>query len=337
VRRRVWFGIGAVVAAPFVVIGVVIALVAAYASSSGTVMTVTTLATGSVPTAYTSLIEQAATMCPTLSAPLLAAQLYQESGFDPNSVSSTGAQGIAQFEPYTWPSWTSKSDGDGLENPFNPADAIPAAARYDCALAQKVAGLGGDTVNLMLAAYNAGLGAVLSVRGIPQNGQTPGYVSNIRALQTSFTATTGVIQASSVALKAIAFAYAKLGTPYLWGGTGTTADNGQFDCSGLTQAAYASVGVTLPRVANEQWFAGNHIAKGQLQIGDLVFFATDLTNPVSIHHVGLYVGNGWMIDAPHTGAFVRYDTINQPDYYGATRVTSNVPTSYYTIPGVTGG
>jgi cell wall-associated NlpC family hydrolase len=327
----VWFGIGALAGAPFLVIGVVIALVAAIGSSSGGGLVVTQLATSSVPTAYAPLIEVAGGMCTTLSPPLLAAQLYQESGFDPNAVSSTGAQGIAQFEPGTWPSWTSKTDGDGQENPFNPADAIPAAARYDCSLAQKVAGLGGDTVDLMLAAYNAGLGAVLAVRGIPQNGQTPGYVSNIRALETSFTAATTVVAASGVALKAIAYAYAKLGTPYLWGGTGTAADNGEFDCSGLTQAAYASVGVTLPRVANEQWYAGTHIPKSQLQLGDLVFFATDLTNPVSIHHVGIYVGNGWMIDAPHTGAFIRYDSINQPDYYGATRVTSNVPTAYYTI------
>jgi cell wall-associated NlpC family hydrolase len=327
-----WFGLSALIAAPFVVISVVVALVVAIASSSGAgAVVVTQLATNSVPTAYASLIEAAGTMCPTLSPPLLAAQLYQESGFNPNAVSSTGAQGIAQFEPGTWPSWTSKSDGDGLENPFNPADAIPAAARYDCALAQQVAGLGGDTVSLMLAAYNAGIGAVRAVRGIPQNGQTPGYVSNIRSLETSFTATTGVVAVSSVALKAIAYAYAKLGTPYLWGGTGTAAQNGQFDCSGLTQAAYASVGVTLPRVANEQWYAGTHVTKSQLQLGDLVFFATDLTNPVTIHHVGIYVGNGWMIDAPHTGAFIRYDTINQPDYYGATRVTNNVPTSYYTV------
>jgi cell wall-associated NlpC family hydrolase len=62
-----------------------------------------------------------------------------------------------------------------------------------------------------------------------------------------------------------------------------------------------------------------------LQPGDLVFFAYNLTDPSSIHHVGIYVGDDTMIDSPHTGAFIRFDSINESDYFGATRPYSTVP------------
>ena len=99
------------------------------------------------------------------------------------------------------------------------------------------------------------------------------------------------------------------------------APGGRFDCSGLTQAAYASVGITLPRVANDQWNAGAHPGRNEMLPGDLVFFANNLNDPRSIHHVGIYVGGGYMIDAPHTGAEIRFDRIDTPDFIGATRVT----------------
>jgi cell wall-associated NlpC family hydrolase len=93
--------------------------------------------------------------------------------------------------------------------------------------------------------------------------------------------------------KAVAFAYSKLGTWYLWGGTGP-----RYDCSGLTQAAWAAGGVSIPRTTYEQWAALPHIAKAQLQPGDLVFFNGET-------HEAMYVGNGMMIDAPRTGEQVR--------------------------------
>ncbi|MFK8912111.1 C40 family peptidase, partial [Streptomyces sp. YS-3] len=101
------------------------------------------------------------------------------------------------------------------------------------------------------------------------------------------------------------------------------AQGGRFDCSGLTQAAYASVGIELPRVANDQYNAGPHPSRGELLPGDLVFFSDDLTNSRAIHHVGLYVGGGYMINAPYTGAVIRFDKIDAPDYFGATRVTKD--------------
>lgn len=324
-RRRLIWVLGGTLLTPFVIVAVV-ALVAVGISGSELQAQQATLATGTVPASFASMIEAAGSSCSQMSAPLLAAQLYQESAFDPHAVSPAGAQGIAQFMPGTWPNWASAQDGDGKRDVFNPADAIPAAARYDCALARQVSKVPGDQIDNMLAAYNAGPGAVLAANGVPSISETQNYVKNIRILERAFTAPSGIVAVSSVAVRAIAFAYDRLGTPYLWGGTGSVADHGEFDCSGLTQAAYASVGVAIPRVAADQWYAGPHVPRGQLQPGDLVFFAYNTNDPSTIHHVGIYVGGGAMIDSPHTGATIRFDTIDGfGGYIGAVRPYAQVP------------
>jgi cell wall-associated NlpC family hydrolase len=123
---------------------------------------------------------------------------------------------------------------------------------------------------------------------------------------------------SGAAAQAIAFARAQIGDPYLWGGTGPDA----WDCSGLTMMAYRSAGISLPRTAAQQWTVGRHIHDMvDLEPGDLVFYASDLSDSSTIHHVGLYIGDGLMIEAPHTGALVRTAAINRSDYFGGTRVT----------------
>jgi len=94
---------------------------------------------------------------------------------------------------------------------------------------------------------------------------------------------------------AIAFAMSKLGTPYLWGGTG----NGGYDCSGLVQAAFASAGKKLPRVGGAQYNATSRIDQGQAQAGDLVFWAN------GTRHVGIYMGDGKVLHAPRTGDVVK--------------------------------
>jgi peptidoglycan DL-endopeptidase CwlO len=122
---------------------------------------------------------------------------------------------------------------------------------------------------------------------------------------------------SSAAEQAVAFARAQIGKPYQWGATGPDS----FDCSGLTMSAYASVGVSIPRTSGEQWNIGTHIGSmADLQPGDLVFFAYG-SDPSTIHHVGLYEGDGLMIEAPFTGASVRTASINRSDYFGGTRPT----------------
>ncbi|GAB47291.1 peptidase C40 family protein [Mobilicoccus pelagius NBRC 104925] len=107
---------------------------------------------------------------------------------------------------------------------------------------------------------------------------------------------------STGAAAAIDFARAQLGKPYRWGGTGP----GSFDCSGLTLGAWTSAGGRLPRTAQWQYGATSRVPIADLQPGDLVFFGS---SERSIHHVGLYVGNGAMIEAPHTGAVIKYSPI----------------------------
>lgn len=281
-----------------------------------------TLAKGAVPAAYQSLVLKWGNLCPELNPALLAAQLYQESGWNPRAQSPAQAQGIAQFIPGTWAAHGLDANGDGEANVWDPEDAIPSAATYDCSLAGYVRDVPGDATVNMLAAYNAGAYAVIRYKGVPPYRETQNYVQVIRTMEKSFAAPRTPVANSRAAAGAIHFAQQKLGTPYLWGGDGTPEDGGRFDCSGLTKAAYASVGVELPRVANDQWNTGPHPSRDELQPGDLVFFAYDLEDSRSIHHVGIYVGDGQMINAPYTGAKIRFDPIDSADYFGATRPTS---------------
>ncbi|HVV77603.1 MAG TPA: NlpC/P60 family protein [Mycobacteriales bacterium] len=114
---------------------------------------------------------------------------------------------------------------------------------------------------------------------------------------------------------AIAWAKQQLGKPYQWGGTGP----GSYDCSGLTQGAYAHAGITLPRVAADQYNAGPHPSLADLEPGDLLFWATDLSNAATIHHVTMYLGGGLMIAAPHTGTVIQIQPVYMAGFYGATR------------------
>ncbi|WP_235614570.1 NlpC/P60 family protein [Streptomyces ambofaciens] len=281
------------------------------------------LAKGSVPAAYQSLVQKWGNLCPAINPALLAAQLYQESGFNPRAQSHAAAQGIAQFIPGTWATHGVDGDGDGDRDVWDPNDAIPSAASYDCSLASYVKDVPGNLTENMLASYNAGAYAVIKYQGVPPYKETQNYVQVITTLEKSFAAPETRVDPSEQAAGAIAYAQEKLGTPYLWGGNGTADQGGRFDCSGLTKAAYESVGIKLPRVANDQYNAGPHPSRGELLPGDLVFFSDDLTNSRAIRHVGMYVGGGYMINAPRPGAVIRFDPIDTPDYFGATRVTED--------------
>ena len=112
-------------------------------------------------------------------------------------------------------------------------------------------------------------------------------------------ATTGTVTATytgpttSQADKAVAFAYAQLGKPYVWGATGPDS----YDCSGLMYAAWGAAGITLPRDTYGEWANLPHIPLSSLQPGDLILYNGE-------SHVAMYVGGGYIIDAPHTGAVV---------------------------------
>ncbi|MFH8406692.1 NlpC/P60 family protein [Streptomyces sp. NPDC018019] len=111
------------------------------------------------------------------------------------------------------------------------------------------------------------------------------------------------------AAKALAFARAQMGKPYVWGATGPNS----YDCSGLTQAAWKAAGVSLPRTTWDQVKAGDRVATKDLKPGDLVFFYNDIS------HVGMYIGDGKMIHAPKPGASVRVESIYYMPIYGSVR------------------
>jgi cell wall-associated NlpC family hydrolase len=125
---------------------------------------------------------------------------------------------------------------------------------------------------------------------------------------------------------AIAFAESQIGVWYRWAGAGevgpTVTSTGVqkvpgYDCSGLTMQAFAAVGISLAHYTGAQWDEGLHVSQAQLQPGDLVFFATNTNDPSTIHHVGIYIGNGQMVDAPATGEQIGIHNAFRPDYIGA--------------------
>jgi len=115
---------------------------------------------------------------------------------------------------------------------------------------------------------------------------------------------------NSVGAQALRFALTRRGDPYVWGAAGP----GSFDCSGLVLWAYAQVGISLPHFTGDQWNMGVHVSRADLQPGDLVFFYPD------IGHVGLYIGNGLMVDAPNFGEVVQVEPVMWDVYVGAVRI-----------------
>jgi cell wall-associated NlpC family hydrolase len=106
---------------------------------------------------------------------------------------------------------------------------------------------------------------------------------------------------NQIALAAMAFEKKQIGKPYAWGGIGPKS----YDCSGLQMTSYQHAGLTLPRVAADQYTgSGPSVPLDQAQQGDLLFYASDVTKPETIYHVVMYVGGGDVLDAPHTGAKV---------------------------------
>ncbi|MGN6782795.1 MAG: C40 family peptidase [Marmoricola sp.] len=116
---------------------------------------------------------------------------------------------------------------------------------------------------------------------------------------------------ASAVQKAIAFAEAQLGEPYVWAGAGPHI----WDCSGLTMKAWAAAGIALPHYAAAQYDLGTPVPVTSAKPGDLLFWSNN-GQPSGIHHVALYLGDGRFIEAPHTGAYVRYNSIYNwwPDF-----------------------
>jgi cell wall-associated NlpC family hydrolase len=136
------------------------------------------------------------------------------------------------------------------------------------------------------------------------------WVTTIEVLSTALGAEPDV---GAGPAQAVLFSAEAIGTPYQWGGNGPTT----YDCSGLMVAAWHSAGVGLPRTAQEQYDATTRLI-GRPEPGDLLFFGTSAT---SVEHVGIEIGDGLMIDAPHTGAYVRIDGDGAAEAVGTGRIS----------------
>ncbi|MGW7514257.1 NlpC/P60 family protein [Streptomyces sp. NPDC054796] len=290
------------------------------------------LKAGHVPADYAAWIQRAGELCDEVSAPLVAAQIAAESGWNPDAESPVGAQGLSQFMPGTWKTWgvdAAGKDGsdepDGEADPFTPGDAIMTQARYDCWLADKIRRMGveGDITRLLLAAYNAGPGAVQEYGGVPPYPETQGYVTRIVGSMPKYTEGDPVDADSPFGDRVVAGARKWLGTPYSWGGGGPEgpgrgfaqgANTVGFDCSSLVQYAvyYASGGDVLPpRVTQLQANAGEAVSRDDMRPGDAILFKL---NGGSYDHVGIYIGDGQFIHAPKTGDVVKIADLDESYY-----------------------
>ncbi len=251
-------------------------------------------ATAKVPATMLALYQEAAAACPGLPWTVLAAIGTVESDNGQSTLpgvhsgsNTAGAEGPMQFEPATFAEYDEPvpPGGSGPPSPYDPTDAVYAAARLLCANGAA----GGADIAGAVYAYN----------------HSASYVAQVLALAQSLAAPTPAgTPVSGAGAVAVEWALSQIGTPYVWGGE--TPGVG-FDCSGLVQAAYRVAGVALPRVAQDQYDGTAKLSAGQpLAPGDLVFFGA---GPADIDHVGIYVGivggDDVMVDAPYTGADVR--------------------------------
>ena len=222
-----------------------------------------------------------------------------ESGFGANDgPSSAGALGPMQFEPSTWATY-----GNG-GNIMNPDDAIPAAARLLVAN-----GAPGNLQQALLVYNDAGwyVTEVLdqAARYAAGGAQAVSAAGSAVCQQAAL----GPLPAGTAG-KILAYVAAQLGKPYVYGATGPDA----FDCSGLAMMAYRAAGIAIPRTSQAQWDWGRQVSAGQVQPGDLVFFAGADGTPGNPGHVGIVLNPAahTMINA-YTGAFpVEEDTYELP-------------------------
>lgn len=233
------------------------------------------------------------------------------------------AVGPFQFLPDTFRAYGKDGNQDGALSPHNADDAAATAAVYLCGDGRNLTDR--EQLRAAIHTYNHSWAYVDDVMsGIDRYdalGRLPALPSgNVGA----------VIQAALI----------QQGVPYSWGGGGAQGPSGGiccspggqdgrtvvgFDCSGLTQYAYATAGINLPRTASEQAGTGRRIPASAgfaaLTPGDLVFYGYDPTSDSTIHHVGIYLGDGKMINAPKPGTVVRIDPVTaMPDYAGGTRL-----------------
>lgn len=296
---------------------------------------------------YVPWILKAARTCPDVSAPLIAAELRNESGFR-KVVSPAGARGPAQFMPGTWATWGVDSSGKGYADPDDIGDAVMTQAKFDCASMAEVkkgladGSLRGDPVELMLSFYNCGGARTKQFGQVCPYAETQKYVKDIPATARRWSLPTAPGLSGGFGDRVVQAARRWLGTSYAWGGgsltgpsqgthDGNVADSyGDynkigFDCSGLTRYAVAAASggaIVLPRYTVDQLNDRRAVpvAPSDLRPGDLVF-------PVGGHpdHVSIFAGDGTVIEAPQSGGVVQVSPLGahfDARRFGAATTTS---------------
>lgn len=214
---------------------------------------------------------------------VFAALAWVESGFGANMGPSTaGAVGYCQFLPSTWDAYGVDGNGDGVTDPYDYRDCIPAAARY-----LQATGAPAD-LRSALYAYN----------------HSWAYVDKVLAYAAGY----GYAHASSIPARAVDLVRSKVGAPYVWGASGPDS----FDCSGLIVWVYSQLGVIPPRTAQQQYDWASPVDAAGIQPGDLLFYENTYASSERITHVTIYVGGGNMITAPSAGDFVKVVPISDP-------------------------
>ena len=287
-------------------------------------------AAAGIPAAFLALYEAAAATCPGLPWTVLAGigQVESDQGRDART-STAGAVGVVQMLPATFEEYAQPvpPGGERPPSPLDPVDEIYAAARDLCANGAR----NGADLRGAIFSYNHTAAYVREVLSYAAAYAGPASSAASAAALSSASGASAVPSASAVpivpgldapteaAAVAITYALDQIGTPYAWGGE--TPGVG-FDCSGLTQAAYAAAGIRIPRTSTAQWTALPHVPVDDLEPGDLVFFEPGEFSPGLPGHVGIYIGDGEMIDAPHTGTDVQIDNLaTWPTPMGAARPT----------------
>ncbi|HEY7262555.1 MAG TPA: NlpC/P60 family protein [Trebonia sp.] len=216
-------------------------------------------------------------------------------GGAPTHLASEKVSGVATNE-----------DGKLTVSVYDPADAIAGAAKYLIAHGVQ------SNVTAAIFAYNHLDTYVQAVLGWASTYSSGGFTVSANTSSGSASGSgssscvgTGTLDAlvspNSAVSTAINFAQQQLGKPYLWGGTGPDA----FDCSGLVMMAYRAAGISIPRTSQAQWAALPHVPAGNVEPGDLVFFAGSDGTPTSPGHVGLVIGHNKMLEAYATGFPIR--------------------------------